>query len=106
TLVTDPNGTTYSTIPVNATVKIASNTQYIVNSTQSFVYYVQVKQFSGQVEFIGKYEGVFLGPGDQSVSVNWIPHSAGSYFIETYVWNYDSVPLSSAEPSINVVLVK
>lgn len=106
TVITDPNGTAYSTIPVNASVKITSNAQYIANFTQPFVYYVQVKQFSGKVEFIGKYEGVFLGTGDQSVSVNWTPHSAGSYFIETYVWNFDAVPLSSAVPSINLILVK
>ncbi|HZS74357.1 MAG TPA: FxLYD domain-containing protein [Candidatus Nitrosotalea sp.] len=106
TVITDLNGTAYSTIPVNASVKITSNAQYIANSTQPFVYYVQVKQFNGKVEFIGKYEGVFLGTGDQSVSVNWTPHSAGSYFIETYVWNFDAIPLSSAVPSINLVLVK
>ncbi len=106
TMVTNPNGTSYSTIPVNASVKITSDAKYLLNSTQSFVYYVQVKQFNGQVAFIGKSEGVFLGPGDQNVSVNWIPRTAGSYFIETYVWNYDSVPLSSSVPSINLVLVK
>ncbi len=106
TMVTNPNGTSYSTIPVNASVKITSDAKYLLNSTQSFVYYVQVKQFNGQVAFIGKSEGVFLGPGDQNVSVNWIPRTAGSYFVETYVWNYDSVPLSSSVPSINLVLVK
>ena len=106
TMITDPNGTSYSTIPVNALVKITSTTKYILNSTQPFIYYVQVKQFNGQTEFIGKYEGVFLGPGDQNTSVSWTPHSSGSYFIETYVWNYDWVPLSPAAPSINVVLVK
>ncbi|MDH2906528.1 MAG: FxLYD domain-containing protein [Candidatus Nitrosotalea sp.] len=106
TMITNPNGTSYSTIPVNASVKIASDAKYLLNSTQSFIYYVQVKQFNGQVAFIGKYEGIFLGPGSQNVSVDWRPNTAGSYFVETYVWNYDSVPLSSAVPSINVVLVK
>lgn len=106
TLVTDLNGTSYSTIPVNATVKITSNLNYPLNSTQSFVYYVQVKQFNGQTAFIGKYEGIFLSSGKQNVSVNWTPHSSGSYFIETYVWNYDAVPLSPQVPSINIVLVK
>ncbi|MDE1770819.1 MAG: FxLYD domain-containing protein, partial [Thaumarchaeota archaeon] len=106
TMITDPNGTSYSTIPVNAVVKISSTTKYLLNSTQSFIYYVQVKQFDGKTDFIGKYEGVFLGAGDQNVSTSWTPHMAGSYFVETYVWNYDAVPLSAAAPSINVVLVK
>jgi phage baseplate assembly protein gpV len=106
TLITDTNGTSYSTIPVDAIVKISSTTKYLLNSTQPFIYYVQVKQFDGKTDFIGKYEGVFLGAGDQNTSISWTPHTAGSYFIETYVWNYDTVPLSPASPSINVVLVK
>ena len=106
TMITDPNGTSYSTIPVNAVVKISSTTKYLLNSTQPFIYYVQVKQFNGKTDFIGKYEGVFLGDGEQNASASWTPHAAGSYFVETYVWNYDAVPLSSAAPSINVVLVK
>jgi len=106
TVVTDPNGKPYSTIPVNATVKITSNSRYLLNSTQPFIYYVQIKQFNSKTEFIGKYEGIFLQPEDQKVSVIWKPHSSGSYFIETYIWDYNSVPLSSAGPSISVVLVK
>ena len=106
TVITDPNGTSYSTIPVNALVKITSTTKYLLNSNQPFIYYVQVKQFNGKTEFIGKYEGVFLGSGEQNASVSWTPHLSGSYFVETYVWNYDSVPLSAAGPAINVVLVK
>lgn len=106
TTVTDPNGVPYSTIPVNTPVKISSNARNLLNSTQPFIYYVQVKQFSGQSEFIGKFEGIFLGAEDKGVSVDWTPNTPGSYFIETYVWNYDDVPLSSAEPSISVVLVK
>ena len=106
TVVTDPQGNKYSSIPIGAPVMVTSNVKYLLKSTQPFVYYVQVKQFGGQVEFIGQYEGVFLGTGDQNVSVTWTPHSSGSYFIETYVWSSDSIPLSSAGTRINVVLVK
>ena len=106
-LVTDPQGNKYSTIPAGSTVKISSELKYIVNKAQqSFVYYVQVKQFDGQVTFIGKHEGIFLGAGDQSISVTWTPDTSGSYYIETYVWNSDNIPLSSAGTRINVVLVK
>jgi hypothetical protein len=106
TAVTDPNGTQFSTIPVGATVKINSNLNYIGgNSMQPYVYYVQVKQFGGQTAFIGKYQGVFLNRED-SPSVTWTPDTAGSYYIETFVWNSDNVPLSSAGTRINVVLVQ
>ncbi len=95
TVITDSNGTSYSTIPLNASMKITTNVKYILNSTQPFVYYVQIKQFDGRVEFIGQSTGVFLGSQNQTISVDWRPHDAGSYFIETYVWNPDAVPLSS-----------
>ncbi|MGI0093557.1 MAG: FxLYD domain-containing protein [Nitrosotalea sp.] len=106
TMVTNLNGTSYSTVPINSEVKITSKLSHVLSSTQPFVYYVQVKQFNGKSEFIGKSEGIFLGLENQNASVNWTPSTAGSYFVETYVWNYDSVPLSSSVPSINVVLVK
>lgn len=106
TTVADPTGKPYDIIPVNASVKISSNAKYLLNSTQPFIYYVQVKQFSGQTEFIGKFEGVFLSSQDKNVAVTWTPNLPGSYFIETYVWNYDAVPLAASVPSINVVLVK
>jgi len=106
TIVTDPQGNKYSTIPVNSPVKITSNLKYLLQLPQPFLYYVQVKQFDGRVEFVGKNDtGIFLG-GDQSVSVSWIPHYSGSYYIETYVWSSDSVPLSVAGTKISVVLVK
>ena len=106
TMITDLNGTSYSTVPINSTVKITTKLNHILNSTQPFVYYVQVKQFNGQVDFIGKYEGIFLGLENQNASVNWTPNSPGSYFVETYVWDYDNVPLEKSEPKIIIMLVK
>jgi hypothetical protein len=107
TVITDSNGTLYSTIPLNASMKITTDVKYILNSTQSFVYYVQIKQFDGRVEFIGQSSGIFLGLQNQTISVDWRPHDAGSYFIETYVWNPDAVPLSSSSSlSLNPIVVK
>jgi hypothetical protein len=105
-MITDLNGKSFSTVSINSTVKITTKLNHILNSTQPFVYYVQVKRFNGQTEFIGKSEGIFLGLENQNASVNWVPGSAGSYFVETYVWNYDDVPLEKSEPRITIVLVK
>jgi hypothetical protein len=106
TTVTDSSGKPYDTIPANSEVNISSNVKHLVNSTQPYIYYVQVKQFDGKTAFIGKYEGVFLGVDNKNATVSWTPSTAGQYFVETYVWNYDSVPLAASVPSINVVLVK
>jgi len=106
TLVTDPQGNKYSTIPVGAPVKITSELRNLGSqTTQAYVYYVQVKNFAGQVEFIGKYSAIFLGQSDNA-TVIWNPTTDGPYFIETYVWNSDNIPLAPPGSIINVVLVK
>jgi len=106
TLVADPQGNKFSTIPIGAPVKITSELRYLDNQpNQAYVYYVQVKNFAGQVEFIGNYKGIFLGESDNA-SVTWNPTIDGPYFIETYVWNSDNIPLAPPGNIINVVLVK
>lgn len=108
TNVTNPSGSPYSSIPVEAPVKISSDLRYLLNNPQSYTYYVQVKKFGGQVAFIGKSTGLFLGGTDSehTESVSWTPTETGSYYIETFVWSSDGVPLSSAGTRINIALVK
>ncbi|MGI0088283.1 MAG: hypothetical protein ACREBI_10080 [Nitrosotalea sp.] len=108
TNVTNPSGSPYSSIPVDAPVKISSDLRYLLDSPQPYVYYVQVKKFGGQVEFIGNATGIFLGGNDQdhTESVSWTPDTAGSYYIETYVWDSNGIPISSAGTKINIALVK
>jgi len=108
TKVTNPSGSPYSTIPVYAPVKISSSLNYLLDSVQPYVYYVQVKKFGGEVEFIGNTTGVFLGGNDQdhTESVSWTPDAAGSYYIETYVWDSNGIPISSSGTKINIALVK
>jgi hypothetical protein len=108
TNVTNPSGISYYTIPVYAPVKISSDLRYLLDSPQPYVYYVQVKKFGGQVEFIANTTGIFLGGTDQdhTESVSWTPGTAGSYYIETYVWDSNGVPISSAGTKINIALVK
>lgn len=108
TNVTSPAGSSYSSIPIYAPVKISSNLTYLLSTPQSYVYYVQIKKFGGEVEFIGNSTGVFLGSGDQdhTESVSWTPDTAGSYYVETYVWGSNNVPISSTGTTVNIVLVK
>ena len=106
--VTNPSGKSYSSIPVDAPVKVSSDLRYLLNNPQSYIYYVQIKKFGGQVAFIGNSTGVFLGGTDteHTESVSWTPSEAGSYYIETYVWDSNGVPISSAGTTINIALVK
>jgi hypothetical protein len=105
TLVTDQQGNKYSTIPVGDSVKITSELGSLISQSKTYLYYVQVKNFAGQVEFIGTSTGIFLSETEQA-SVTWNPTNDGPYFIETYVWDSDNIPLSPPGNIINVVLVK
>jgi hypothetical protein len=71
-----------------------------------YTYYAQVKQ-SGEipyVEFLGKSDGRFVGTGSQSVAIDWIPENSGVYFIETFVWDRNNIPISDKGP-IAVIVV-
>ncbi|ABK76729.1 hypothetical protein CENSYa_0084 [Cenarchaeum symbiosum A] len=73
---------------------------------QDYVYYAQVKQ-SGRdavVEYVGAFSGSFNSPEPQMPSVEWIPEKDGLYFIETYMWDTNGVPLSPKGPVVLVIV--
>jgi hypothetical protein len=81
------------------------------SQVQPFVYWIQIKQSfetNGEtksfVEYIGKVEGTFDSPVEQFPLVEWTPPDEGLYFIETFVWDPNSIPLASKGP-ISLVLV-
>lgn len=72
---------------------------------QPYRYYVQVKQSEkAYVEFLGIYEGSFDTVGAQFPVVQWTPKNPGLYFIETFLWDTNAVPLASKGP-VMLVLV-
>lgn len=108
-LVTDSDGAKTSSHPVGSPVLIQSELflqalQAQTNS-QDYTYHIQVKQSGEQafVEYIGSYDGSFTD-SPQNPTVEWIPESAGLYFIETFVWDPNDVPLASKGP-VALVLV-
>jgi len=80
-------------------------------SEQPYRYYVQIKQTVekfGQritfVEFIGIYEGSFSSAGAKFPEVKWTPKNTGLYFVETFVWDTNAVPLASKGPIILILV--
>ena len=108
----DSEGNRLSDIEVGSQVNIQSKIWIQFSADQEtdeqpYIYYVQIKQ-SGEkayVEFIGKAEGVFETGGTKIPVVEWIPESEGLYFVETFVWDPNAVPLASKGP-ISLILVK
>ena len=109
--ITDNQGNRLSDVKANTPINIQSNIWIQIASEketydQPYVYYAQIKQ-SGEkafVEYIGTFEGKFEGPDSQIPTVEWTPEKNGLYFIETFVWDPNAVPIASKGPII-IVLV-
>ena len=106
-VVKDIQGNNLSEIPLGSTVNIESKTSIQFAEDQNnydipFTYYVQIKE-SGKlpyVEFIGKYDGRFDFAKLQSQTIDWIPEKKGLFFIETFVWDRNNVPISDQGPFV------
>ncbi|QLH07543.1 hypothetical protein [Nitrosopumilus ureiphilus] len=109
--VKDTNGNSLSEIKLGSTVNIESKTLVEFSGKQipaetPYTYYVQIKE-SGEppyVEFIGKFDGRFIGNGPQSQSIDWIPEKKGLFFIETFVWDRNNIPISEQGPFVLILI--
>ncbi len=106
-IVEDTMGNKLSEIKVDSTVKIKSETliQFAADQKSNetaYTYYVQIKEFGEfpYVEYIGKFDGRFIGTGLESQSIDWIPEKKGSFFIETFVWDRNNVPIAEQGPFV------
>jgi hypothetical protein len=106
----DSQGNKLPEITVGSTVNIQSNVLVRFSADQAtnetpYTYYAQVKN-SGfpTVEFLGKSDGRFIDTGSQSISVDWIPEHKGIFFIETFVWDRNHVPIANEGPIVILVV--
>jgi hypothetical protein len=109
--VEDTNGDKLSELKVGSTVNIKSETliQFAADQESNetaYTYYVQIKE-SGEipyVEYIGKFDGRFIGTGLETQSIDWIPEKKGLFFIETFVWDKNNVPIAEQGPFVLVIV--
>jgi len=105
--VQDIEGNNLSEIEFGSIVNIVSKTNIQFSEEQStdetpYTYYIQIKESgkSPTVEYIGKYDGRFIENGLQYQTIDWEPRNSGLFFIETFVWDRNNVPLSEQGPFI------
>lgn len=110
--VLNSEGKALSEIKVGSTVKIQSESWIQFSADQKsdetpYSYYVQIKQAGKTpfVEFIGKYNGRYIGAGSQFQSIDWIPEKSGLFFIETFVWDRNNIPIADQGP-VALIVVK
>jgi len=107
--VEDTMGNKLSEIKVDSTVTIKSKTliQFAADQKSNetaYTYYVQIKESGAipYVEYIGKFDGRFIGTGLESQTIDWIPEKKGLFFIETFVWDRNNVPIAEQGPFVIV----
>ncbi len=99
-----PEITVGSTVNIQSNVWVQFSTDQKTNETP-YTYYTQVKNSDlPTVEFLGKSDGRFIGTGSQSISIDWIPEHGGVFFIETFVWDRDNVPIADKGPIVLLVV--
>lgn len=108
--ITDYKGNKMSSIKINSDIRLGSSLEFSStdNTTiQPYTFHVQVIQ-SGDIpfiEFIASDTGVFYGDTQKDASVIWTPKNTGLYFVETYVWDMDGIPIAAKGP-VSLILVK
>ncbi len=109
--VEDSMGNKLSEIKLGSTVNIKSKTLIEFGADPksdetAYSYYVQIKQ-SGNlpyVEFVGKYDGRFTGTGTEYQTIDWIPEKTGLFFIETFVWDRNNIPIAEQGPFVLIIV--
>ena len=113
--VEDTNGEKLSELKVGSTFNIKSKTLIQFASDQesnetAYTFYVQIKKTSetrdepGTVEFIGKFDGRFIGTGSEIQSIDWVPKQTGLFFIETFVWDRNNIPIADQGPFVLIIV--
>jgi hypothetical protein len=56
------------------------------------------------VEYIEKFDGRFIGNGLELQSLDWIPEKKGLFFIETFLWDRNNIPLAAQGPFVLILV--
>ena len=113
--VEDVNGNKLSELKTDSTFYVKSETVIEFASEDQpeetpYTYYVQIKKSPEHrddpptVEYIGKFDGRFIGSGLETQTIDWIPEQSGFFFIETFVWDRNNVPIAEQGPYTLIIV--
>ena len=109
-VVTNTLGKILSEIKVGSILKIESKTLLQFTDEIPYTYYVQIKESPSNldmlstVEYIGNFDDRFIENGIQLQSLDWIPEKKGLFFIETFLWDENNVPIAVKGPLVSVLV--
>jgi len=113
--VEDSDGNQSSELKVDSKFYIKSETQIEFAAEQPtdetpYTYYVQVKKSPDDrndpptVVYVGKFDGRFIGTELETQTIDWIPEESGFFFIETFVWDRNNIPIAEQGPYTLIIV--
>lgn len=101
----DSGGNRVSQLDVGSTVSIRGEAapKSGDQGDGSYVYYAQVRESGAipYIEHVAYSEGSF-GAGPSRPSVEWTPQRPGLFFVETFAWDVDGIPIADPGPILLV----
>jgi hypothetical protein len=113
--VEDTMGNKLSELKVDSIVNIKSKTliEFVAeqeSNETAYTYYVQIKkpgdnpEIPPTVEYIGKFDGRFIGTGSETQTIDWEPKQQGLFYIETFVWDRNNIPIAEQGPIVLILV--
>ena len=113
--VENSDGMKTSELEVDSKYSIKSETQIQFASEQesaetAYTYYMQVKKSPDNrndpptIVSLEKFDGRFIGTGLETQTIDWIPEESGFFFIETFVWDRNNIPIAEQGPYTLIIV--
>jgi len=96
-IMVDASGHSITKFNVGQEIGVESTLTNNGNSEQKFTYLVQVKNTSGQTQYLEGFSASMLSKQSFTASQVWIPKDPGQYEIQVFVWDslVSGIPLTN-----------
>ncbi|MDE2590610.1 MAG: hypothetical protein KGL95_13205, partial [Patescibacteria group bacterium] len=96
--VVDSTGKAVDKISVNQQIQIVSNVTNQENRDQPFAYLVQIQDNNGITVSLSSITGSMAPKQTLNLGQSWMPHTAGTYVAQIFVWQSISNPNALSPP--------
>ena len=96
--VVDSTGKSVDKVSINQQIQIVSNVTNQENRDQPFAYLVQIQDSSGITVSLSWITGSMTPKQTLNLGQSWLPHTAGTYTAQIFVWQSISNPNALSPP--------
>ena len=96
--IVDSTGKSVDKVSVNQQIQIVSNVTNQENQDQPFAYLVQIQDSNGITDSLSWITGSMAPKQTLNLGQSWLPHTAGTYTAQIFVWQSISNPNALSPP--------